>query len=68
MEAKNKSFTDKFVGKKGGAFVVDKDNTEGLPNEIDAISGATITTRAVTQGVNAAYIVFNNIVGGVSNE
>ena len=68
MEAKSTSFTKKFVGKKGGSFVVDKDNSEGLPNEIDAISGATITSRAVVQGVNAAYIVFNNIVGGDINE
>lgn len=68
MEAKNPSFTNKFVGKKGGSFVVDKDNSKGLPNEIDAISGATITTRAVTQGVNAAYIVLTNIVGGDINE
>lgn len=68
MEAKNKSFINKYVGKAGGAFVVDKDNTDGLPNEIDAISGATITTRAITQGVNAAYITFTQIVGGDINE
>lgn len=68
MEAKNTSFTNKFVGKSGGNFVVNKDNTEGLPNEIDAISGATITTRAITQGVNAAYITFSEIMGGDINE
>ena len=68
MEAKNTEFINKFVGKSGGSFVVDKDNTEGLPNEIDAISGATITTRAITQGVNAAYITFTQIIGGDINE
>ena len=68
MEAKNASFTNKFVGKTGGNFIVNKDNTEGLPNEIDAISGATITTRAITQGVNAAYITFTEIIGGDINE
>lgn len=68
MEAKNTSFTNKFVGKTGGNFIVNKDNTEGLPNEIDAISGATITTRAITQGVNAAYITFTEIIGGDINE
>lgn len=68
MEATNSSFINKFVGKKGGEFVVNKDNSKGLPNEIDAISGATITTRAVTQGVNAAYIVLVNIEGGDINE
>ena len=68
MEAKNTSFTNKFVGKTGGNFIVNKDNTQGLPNEIDAISGATITTRAITQGVNAAYITFIEIIGGDINE
>lgn len=68
MEAKNKSFIKSFVGKKGGGFVVDKDNTSGLPNEIDAISGATITTRAVTNSVNAAYYALVQILGGDINE
>ena len=68
MEATNSSFIKEFVGKKGGSFVVDKDNSKGLPNEIDAISGATITTRAITTGVNAAYITFTSIVGGDINE
>lgn len=69
MNAKEKSFLNKYVGKSGGNFVVDKDNKDGLPNEIDAISGATITTRAMTKGVNAAYIVANMIIaGGDTNE
>lgn len=69
MKAKEKSFTDKFVGKSGGNFVVDKDNSAGLENEIDAISGATVTTRAITKGVNAAYITVMEILkGGDINE
>lgn len=68
MEAKNTSFIKSFVGKSGGEFVVDKDNASGLPNEIDAISGATITTRAVTNGVNAAYVALVQILGGDINE
>ena len=68
MEAKNSSFINEFVGKSGGSFVVNKDNAAGLPNEIDAISSATITSRAVTQGVNAAYIAFMQIAGGDINE
>ena len=63
MKAKDKAFLDKFVGKSGGNFVVDKDNTSGLPNEIDAISSATITTRAFTKGVNAAYIAATELAG-----
>lgn len=68
MEAKNASFIKSFVGKSGGEFVVDKDNSSGLPNEIDAISGATITTRAITNGVNAAYVALVQILGGDINE
>ena len=68
MEATNSDFIKEFIGKKGGSFVVNKDNSGNLPNEIDAISGATITTRAITQGVNAAYITFVSIEGGDINE
>lgn len=69
MNAKEKSFLDKYVGKSGGNFVVNKDNKDGLPNEIDAISGATITTRAMTKGVNAAFITAMEIMsGGDTNE
>ena len=64
MKAKEKEFLDKFVGKSGGNFIVDKDNSVGAANEIDAISGATITTRAVTKGVNAAYVVVTQILNG----
>ncbi len=64
MKAKEKDFLDKYVGKAGGNFVVNKDNTSGATNEIDAISGATITTRAVTKGVNAAYVVASIIMNG----
>ena len=64
MKAKEKEFLDKYVGKSGGEFVVDKDNTTGAANEIDAISGATVTTRAVTKGVNAAYITVALILNG----
>jgi len=71
MKAKEEEFLDKYVGKAGGSFVVDKDNKTGVANEIDAISGATITSRAVTKGVNAAYIVVAkicNLEGGGINE
>ena len=33
-------------------------------NEIDAMSGATITTNATTNGVNAAIFCFKYITGG----
>lgn len=64
MKAKEKDFLNKYVGKAGGNFVVNKDNASGATNEIDAISGATVTTRAVTKGVNAAYVVASIIMNG----
>ncbi|MBQ1547856.1 MAG: RnfABCDGE type electron transport complex subunit G [Lachnospiraceae bacterium] len=33
-------------------------------NQIDAISGATITSKAVTNAVNAGFAYFNSIAGG----
>lgn len=64
MKAKEAEFLNQYVGKSGGGFVVDKDNSAGAANEIDAISSATVTTRAVTKGVNAAYITVANILNG----
>lgn len=64
MKAKEAEFLNQYVGKSGGSFVVDKDNSTGAANEIDAISGATVTTRAVTKGVNAAYITVTKILNG----
>ena len=38
-------------------------------SEIDAISGATITTKAVTNAVNGSLLAFNDYVqGGAGNE
>ena len=38
-------------------------------DQIDAISGATITTNAVTNGVNAGLYYFQNVLeGGMANE
>ena len=37
-------------------------------NEIDAISGATITTNAITNGVNCGLYYFNNYLGGADHE
>ena len=36
--------------------------------EIDALSGATITSNAVTNAVNAGLAYFNHVIGGSANE
>ena len=58
-----------FVNKKVESFEYVKSGAAG-ENQIDAISGATITTHAVTNGVNAGLYYFQNIImeGGSGNE
>lgn len=52
MNAKKPEFMGQYAGKITDHFYVDKDG--GTGEEIAAISGATITSRAVTQAVNTA--------------
>ncbi len=56
-------FESQFSGKKGTIQYV-KGSTAVGDNEIDAISGATITTNAVTDAVNAATDFYNSIKEG----
>ena len=46
---------DKLVYTKNGA---------SADNEIDALSGATVTTNAMTNGVNAGLCAFRVMEGG----
>lgn len=52
MKAQEDAFKGQFAGKKVERFSYTKDGASA-ETEIDAISGATITTNAVTNGVNA---------------
>ena len=52
-------FSDQYKGKPLEALSVLKNGTPG-DTEIKAISGATITSTAVTNGVDAAIEVYNN--------
>ncbi len=45
-------------------FSVVKDGTGGENGHIDAMTGATITSNAVTQAVNQALDVYNSLEGG----
>lgn len=63
MKAKDDAFVSQYTDKGAdGDFIVNKDGSDGLV--VDAISGATITSRAVTKGVNAACQVAEEISGG----
>lgn len=66
MNAKDEVFLSQYLAERNGLFVVNKeDNTEGT--NIDAISGATITTNAVTKGVNTAILVAESILSEVKD-
>lgn len=52
MRAQEEEFKKQFANKEVSKFVYTKDGSSA-DNEIDALSGATITTNAVTNGVNA---------------
>ena len=56
-------FKDQFVGKKVLVFEYTKTGATG-DSQIDAISGATITTSAVVDAINAAVMIVN-LLGGV---
>ena len=57
-----------FEGKKAESYVYTKDGASA-ENQIDAITSATITTNAVTNGVNAGLYYFQTeLKGGSGNE
>ncbi|WP_448903270.1 RnfABCDGE type electron transport complex subunit G [Eubacterium sp.] len=63
MRAKEDSYKNQFNDKKVDYFKYSKTGASE-DNEIDAMSGATITTNATTNGVNAAIFCFKYITGG----
>ena len=66
MRAKEPSFYNQFAGQQAEKFYVSKDGGDGQP--IDALSGATITSRAVTGAVNTALGYYQTALGGSGNE
>ncbi|GLG05905.1 RnfABCDGE type electron transport complex subunit G [Sellimonas catena] len=66
MKASEQEFYEQYSGKQTDHFYVSKDGGEG--EQIDAISGATITTRAVTGAVNASLGYYQNVLGGSADE
>ena len=65
MNAKEPYFYEQYVGKNPTKFAVSKDG--GDSEQIDALSGATITSRAVTGAVNAALGYYQNAFGQGGN-
>ena len=63
MNADTPAFKDQFVGKQVEKLQYTK-NGATLDDEINAISGATVTTNAMTNGVNAGLCAFRVMEGG----
>ncbi|MEG1848094.1 MAG: RnfABCDGE type electron transport complex subunit G [Lachnospiraceae bacterium] len=67
MKADTDAFKAQWMNKQVDSFEYTKSGATA-DNQIDAISGATITTNAVTNGVNAGLAYFKSIEGGAQNE
>lgn len=63
MKATEPEFSTQFNGKNVEAFEVTKTGEAG-ENKINAISGSTITSKAVANGVNACLDYFRGCLGG----
>ncbi len=67
MKANEPDFYEQFSNKSVQTFTVTKVGSTS-ESEIDAISGATITSDAMTSGVNAGVLYWESITGGVVSE
>ena len=59
MKADEPEFKNQFIGNKAEQFVAVKSGA--VEGEINAISGATITTEAVVKGINAGICFMNEL-------
>ena len=62
-KAKTEDFSKQYKNKNVDSFTVVK-QAPSADNEIEAISGATITSKAMTNGVNACITYFQNELEG----
>ena len=67
MKAKESEFKNQYADKNVDSFEVTKTGAAN-DNQIDAISGATITSKSVTSAVNAGITYFEEVLGGTANE
>ena len=57
-------FKDQFSGRKVEAFKLLPSGGASADNEIDGVSGATITSKAVVNAVNAALDFYRTVIRG----
>lgn len=61
------SWKEQYYNKDVSSFTVVK-SSSSADDEINAISGATISSKAITNGVNAALAYYNTELGGAGND
>ncbi len=67
MKSQDESFSSQYAGKQVDEFTVTKTGAE-IEQEIDAISGATITSNAVTRAVNAGLCYYRYLMDETGGE
>lgn len=67
MKADESEFKDQFKDKNVDQFTYTKNGADS-DNMIDAISGATITTNAVTNAVDSALVYYHGELSGSGQE
>ena len=69
MKADEDEFKGQFNDKKVDRFVLNKTGASESPEQIDTITGASTTSQAVVNAVNAALDFYDSVVkGGTANE
>lgn len=66
MKAAEEAFYGQFANKKVDSFQVVKQKPSA-DNEIESITGSTITSKAMANGCNAAIHYFQNALGGAQS-
>ena len=64
MRAAEPAFKDQFSNKAVSSFVLNKSGGSSAVNEIDSVSGASTTSGAVVNAVNAGLDFFHTVVKG----
>lgn len=67
QNAAKESFFSQYIGLKKGVSVL-KNGAKAENNEVDAVTGATITSTAVTRAVNAALDDFEKVKEATADE
>ena len=67
QNAAKESFFSQYIGLKKGVSVL-KNGAKAENNEVDAVTGATITSTAVTRAVNTALDDFEKVKGATVGE